>query len=366
MKFVPVLLCLLSFNRYVNAQVSFDGYENLFTTPLSYKAYQVKDPMQIDGDLNEDSWQSAKWSEYFTDIEGEKKPKPPYKTRFKMLWDKDNAYIAAELEDADIWASYTKRDAPLYLENDFEFFVDPDADTHNYIEFEVNVLKNVFDLFFDKSHRDGGDALTNWDLKNLKLGVKVAGTVNKPKDHDKKWTVEMSFPFRSVTTANVAAPVDQTIWRFNFLRVQWDYEIVNGQYKKKTDASTGKSLPEHNWSWSPQGLINMHVPERWGYVQFIAQPAGAPVTPFEMPASEQPKNYLRLIYYKEHDFQKKNGAYTASLQDLNFPVSFQINGNSYTATLEATTHLFEAIIKDETTNEAWKITDDGEVKKMTR
>ena len=25
---------------------------------------------------------------------------------------------------------------------------------------------------------------------------------------------------------------------------------------------------EDNWVWSPQGLINMHVPDRWGYVRF--------------------------------------------------------------------------------------------------
>ena len=30
----------------------------------------------------------------------------------------------------------------------------------------------------------------------------------------------------------------------------------------------GKYVPEFNWVWSPQGVINMHVPERWGYVFF--------------------------------------------------------------------------------------------------
>jgi hypothetical protein len=26
---------------------------------------------------------------------------------------------------------------------------------------------------------------------------------------------------------------------------------------------------EDNWVWSPQGLINMHVPEMWGRVRFV-------------------------------------------------------------------------------------------------
>jgi len=25
---------------------------------------------------------------------------------------------------------------------------------------------------------------------------------------------------------------------------------------------------EDNWVWSPQGLIDMHVPDRWGNVRF--------------------------------------------------------------------------------------------------
>jgi hypothetical protein len=25
---------------------------------------------------------------------------------------------------------------------------------------------------------------------------------------------------------------------------------------------------EDNWVWSPQGVVNMHVPERWGYLVF--------------------------------------------------------------------------------------------------
>ena len=26
--------------------------------------------------------------------------------------------------------------------------------------------------------------------------------------------------------------------------------------------------PEDNWVWSPQGVVNMHLPDRWGEVQF--------------------------------------------------------------------------------------------------
>ena len=54
----------------------------------------------------------------------------------------------------------------------------------------------------------------------------------------------------------------------NFSRVQWRTHIVDGGYEKIIDPDTGKSLPEDNWVWSPQGLIAMHCPEQWGEVLF--------------------------------------------------------------------------------------------------
>ena len=51
-------------------------------------------------------------------------------------------------------------------------------------------------------------------------------------------------------------------WRLNFSRVEWLTDIFGGKYVKVPDKR------EDNWVWSPQGLIDMHVPEHWGYVQF--------------------------------------------------------------------------------------------------
>ena len=41
------------------------------------------------------------------------------------------------------------------------------------------------------------------------------------------------------------------------------HEIVAGTYRKTPNR------PEDNWVWSPQGVINMHVPEQWGYLHFL-------------------------------------------------------------------------------------------------
>jgi hypothetical protein len=44
--------------------------------------------------------------------------------------------------------------------------------------------------------------------------------------------------------------------------VEWQTRVVKGKYEKLP------KTPEDNWVWSPQGEINMHIPDRWGYVKF--------------------------------------------------------------------------------------------------
>ena len=73
------------------------------------------------------------------------------------------------------------------------------------------------------------------------------------------------------TTSEV--PPVNTFWRINFSRVNWQFELKNDRYLRKRD-SAGKFLPEHNWVWSPQQVINMHEPERWGYVYFSPKKVG--------------------------------------------------------------------------------------------
>ena len=72
------------------------------------------------------------------DIEGDAKPEPRYRTRAKMLWDDAFLYVAAELEEPHVWATLRQRDTVIFMDNDFEIFIDPDGDTYAYYEIEVN------------------------------------------------------------------------------------------------------------------------------------------------------------------------------------------------------------------------------------
>ena len=300
-----------------NAQNIFEGYDHLFSTPRNYIVYRTSEVIEIDGKPYESSWQQAAWSQYFQDIEGEKKPVPTFQTRIKMLWDKHNLYILAELEEPHVWAYYTNRDQIVFHENDFEIFIDPDGDTHNYFEFELNAQNTLFDLFMPKPYRNGGKYDIGWDAAGFKSAVFVDGTLNNPTDTDKKWTVEMAIPFSSLKLADEnLVPEDGEYWKINFSRVQWQTEIVDGKYQRVKDTKTNKFLSEDNWVWSEQGVVNMHFPERWGIAGFLAKPVGGEQIVFEYPEEEIAGRYLWLIYYKQQKFNSLNGNYAPSLSDL--------------------------------------------------
>jgi hypothetical protein len=312
-----ILLFLLFSILFSNAQNIFDGYQHLFITPRNYVVYQTVSEIVIDGKADETSWQKAVWSDYFQDIEGDKKPAPTWQTHFKMLWDEQNLYILAELEEPNVWAYYTTRDQIVFHENDFEIFIDPDNDTHNYFEFELNAQNNLFDLFMPKPYRNGGNYKIDWDAEGFKSAVFVDGTLNDPKDTDKKWTVEMAIPFSSLEAGNgFSVPKNGETWKINFSRVQWQTEIVDGKYQKVKDPETNRFLPEDNWVWSQQGVVNMHFPERWGIAYFSAIPAGSSQITFVLPQEEIFGKYLWLIYYKQHNFKQKNKEFATSLSEL--------------------------------------------------
>jgi hypothetical protein len=218
-----------------------------------YEVHRASKPIVIDGKLDDKGWKKAPWTDDFVDIEGpDKKPNPRFKTHAKMLWDDNYLYIAAELEEPDVKAALTQHDAPLFHENDFEVFVRPVESETGYFEFEMNALNTTMDLYFS---RQGARSDSAWDIEGLKTAVAVQGTLNNSDDTDKGWTLEIAYPWRSFLSRmpTVTQPKVGTEWRFNMLRVEWKA----GQPR------------EDNWSWSPQGVVNMHVPDRWGYVLFV-------------------------------------------------------------------------------------------------
>ena len=263
--------------------VSFGQTKNV---PRHYVAGKVSDPIVVDGVDTDSEWETAAWSQSFIDIEGNKKPL--HETKIKMLWDKSHLYLFAKIEEPHVWGNLRQRDTVIFYNNDFEVFIDPDGDTHNYYELEINSLNTQWDLFLTKPYRNGGKVLDSWDVQGLKTAVHVDGTLNDPSDTDKGWTLEMAIPWSVITEAanHNDSPVNE-FWRVNFSRVNWQFDLENGKYYRKKDQA-GKYLPEYNWVWSPQGVINMHEPEHWGYVFFSDGESEGSVD-FQIPKDEHVK-----------------------------------------------------------------------------
>ncbi len=286
--------------------------------PRQYLCRETDVAIVIDGNLDDIPWATAPWSDPFVDIEGPGKKPPKFLTKTRMLWDQQYLYVGALLLDPNLWGTMKKRDSVIYYDNDFEIFIDPDGNNHQYYELEINTLGTEWDLRLEKPYRDGGPAIDSWDISGLKTAVYHEGSVNDPSDTDILWTVEMAIPWQALGefTERAAPPEYEDIWRINFSRVQWKLKIQNGKYVKGIDSKTGKHFPECNWVWSPQGLIAMHYPEMWGEVMFTdADGIGDFLTNKEHLQIVTAQK-LMPIYYAQKQYFEDNGCFASSFAEL--------------------------------------------------
>jgi hypothetical protein len=354
--FIVLFLCTAAFSQSQNNR---EGIFKNFN-PKSYICYMTDKPLKIDGKLNEESWQKAKWTDCFTDIVGESGPVPRFKTKVKMLWDKKYLYIAAELEEPDIQATLRQRDTIIFYDNDFEVFIDPDGDTQQYYEFEMNALNTVWELLLIRAYRDQGSAINGFDMKGLKTATNIEGTINKPGDKDKGWTAEIAFPWLALQECSHmdTIPKNGTQWRINFSRVEWKFEVKDGKYKKVINPNTNRPYPEDNWVWSPQGSVDMHKPDMWGFLQFSDKIAGRGEDQFVYNSDEDYKWALRQIYYKEREFFEKNNRFTDKLNDLMIE-NVKLDGKIWEPVIQITESMYEATLKIKDSDIKWHISNEG-------
>jgi hypothetical protein len=346
-QYVSLLFCCISASAFAQSKSTI--------LPQSYIAYHTPESIEIDGSEADASWNKVDWTNLFIDIEGVKKP--TYNTQAKMLWDDTYFYILAKMEEPHVWADITDRDAIIFHNNDFEVFIDPDGDTHNYYEIEVNALNTIWDLFVSKPYRETNVALNDWTATGMKTAISIDGTLNNPKDTDKGWIVEMAIPWsvfkKSYFEENV--PKDD-FWRVNFSRVNWDHQITDGTYGRQKNTK-GDYLPEYNWVWSPQGVINMHEPEKWGYVYFSSKVAGGKDS-FEIPKDEKIKWALYELYRAQKKYFEANNTFSTSIEKLE-PSPISVDGKTITPNLESHSLGWTISVESPFSNKLLIIKEDG-------
>ncbi|MCD8270602.1 MAG: carbohydrate-binding family 9-like protein [Parabacteroides sp.] len=285
--------------------------------PPTYVYYKTPAPIKIDGKLSPEEWDAIPWTTDFVDIEGDKRLAPLLQTRAKMTYDDNGMYFAVLMEEPHVWATITEHDAVIYQDNDFEIFLNPTNDTHNYLEYEVNALGTEWDLYLTKPYRDNPQVLNNWEFAGMKSAVYVDGTLNNPKDTDKSWSVEVFIPWSSIYQVDRGKdkPTVGEHIRTNFSRVEWTTDIQDGKYVKVPIKGEDK-IREYNWVWAPTGVINIHMPEYWGFVQISDKVARTGETPFVKDPNDEIKWLLRNLYYRQNEYAATFGEYAPSVAAL--------------------------------------------------
>lgn len=334
--------------------------------PRAAVCYRAPGPVAIDGNLDEAVWDKVSWSEAFTTIEGRSRVKPRLKTMVKILWDDAFFYVGAYLEEPNVWGAQTERDAVVYLDNDFEVYLDPDGDSYNTIEVGINALNTVLDVFRLHPYRDGAPArLQSWDIRGLQSAVLVNGTLNKPGDKDRSWFVEIAIPWSGLQEAvhPAAPPQPGDQWRVNFSRVEYRTVAADGAVVKAADPASGRPYPEENWIWSPIGVVSTDYPEMWGYVQFSGKTAGQGREAFTARPEEKAKWLLRRIYYRQWARHAGKGAFTSELKELGFTdKELKIRGFAGLPAIQATERMFEASLTA-ADGTVWRISQCGRLEK---
>lgn len=312
-----MVACTPKDDKATNGEELQTKYAALLTAPRVYDCMPADGKIVIDGRLNDKAWEAAPQSEEFVDISGYDFPTPAQSTWVKMLYDDEYLYIGARLNEKNIVGDLTQRDTIIWRNNDFEVFLDPDGDGVNYFEFENNALGTLMDLLLEKPYRSGGSFFLPWDCQRWNLKVAYEGTLNDTTDVDQAWTVEMAIPFAALQR-DFKDPRDFKVWRINFSRVEWP---VPGQ-------------KEENWVWSPTGKVDMHMPERWGYLRFVDKEGNVPQTEI----NQEAYNLLWTLFYAEKDYQTENGRYFTSVNGLNLNSKLPVD-------IEATSKWFDLSTK---------------------
>jgi len=237
--------------------------------PRGYVCPYTPSPPPLDN-LDHPTWQAANWITEWPSILGDETC--PTLIEAKLLWDRDYLYLAARMEEHDLWAFQTEHDSDIFLDNAFELFLDPDRDGHNYLEWEINPLGVTLDMCMDKPYICGGIRNNDLEIPGLRLHLLTDGAVNDPGATERGWQFAAAFPWATFTQLGHSggAPVAGDIWNFNLMKVFWPVEVRDGVYAKD------ESQPEKYWTFASTGVVDIHRPHVWGALHFADSAGDVP------------------------------------------------------------------------------------------
>ncbi|KAL8600036.1 hypothetical protein ACOMHN_039269 [Nucella lapillus] len=282
--------------------------------PRAYVVYKLdRYKINIDGQLNERAWTEVAWTEDFVDIGGEDLPAPRFESRVKLRWDDRNLYIGAYLQELAVWANKTLHDSTIYQDNSFQIVLDTEQSNHKYKEISINAMGTVADTMLTRPYMDDGEPLVFWESE-AERAVYIEGPLNDPSSRNKFWTVEMAIPFKQLyegINRSSRHPTDRETWRANFARSEWQTEIQGGKYLKQLNSDADW------WVWQSPRVANIHIPDKWGLLQFHDSPVNS--STFQTEDSWITTNALLDVYRAQQAYKAVTGRYTDKKDRLNLP-----------------------------------------------
>jgi hypothetical protein len=262
--------------------------------PADYVCHRSATRVPLDGRLTDPIWARAPRSPRFVDmVSGES---GFFDTRAAAVWDDECLHVGFWSEEPFPEARVTERDGIVFSESDVELFIDG-GDC--YYELELNAANTVYEVLFvwQDAYRKGSRfdvpeldllgprvlsfagnedrqtptfwkgthprgarwAFLAWDLPGLATAVHVDGTLNDRTVVSRGWTAHLALPWNGLgVLANGRAlpPRDGDTWRMFFGRFE---KLMAG----------GREIEPHPaWCWTPHGVFDTHLPEKWTRVIF--------------------------------------------------------------------------------------------------
>ena len=100
--------------------------------------------------------------------------------------------------------------------------------------------------------------------------------------------------------------------------------------------------PEENWVWNATGRIDMHMPDRWGYLLFSGNKVGTIETEMDYPHNRDIYKIMWAIFYAQQDYMNQNRKY-ASLEEIGLTAADlkPITSQKGRITMETTSRTYE-------------------------
>lgn len=191
-------------------------------TPPEFECRWADGEITIDGKADEAAWSKAQVIDQFS-LPWLKEPRPAKTaTKARLLWDRENLYFFAHLEDSDLYADVLEHDGMTWDNDVFELFFKPADDKPGYYEFQVNAAGTIMDMFLPRRASGGYRRFKSDGTFHIEAKVQLGGTLNRWQDKDTGWSIEGRIPWDDFLRTG-GRPADGEKWKFALCR--YDYSV---------------------------------------------------------------------------------------------------------------------------------------------